>query len=185
MKTISRLAARILARSIFQGAEEYRHQSHQGDLRDFVRRHYGPDRDSSKSGGFLQKLRRKDRAMEERAKDIQGEEENEQEGAELMSEMKQLKKDLDSLKSDLKDLTKSVKDLGSAKVGDAKDKLWGTATSFEKKVEDSLTGAYDTVRGQSQKYVDAGREQIQQHPMTSALWIFAAGFIIGKLFDRR
>jgi ElaB/YqjD/DUF883 family membrane-anchored ribosome-binding protein len=185
MKTIDRLALKIVLKSIFRGTEEYRHRKHTGDLRDFVRRHYGTSRFSSRSDGFFQKLRRKDRAMEEQAKDIQGEEENEQEGAELMSEMKQLKKDLDSLKSDLKDLTKSVKELGSAKVGDAKAKLWGTATSFEKKVEDSLTGAYDTVRSQGQRYVDAGRDQIQQHPMTSALWIFAAGFIIGKLFDRR
>lgn len=123
--------------------------------------------------------------MEEQAKEIKGEEENVQEGAEVMSEMKQLKKDLDSLKNDLKDLTKSVRDLGTARVGDAKARLWSSATDIEKKVEDSLTGAYDSVRGQGQRYMDAGKAQIQQHPMTSALWIFAAGFLIGKLFDRR
>jgi ElaB/YqjD/DUF883 family membrane-anchored ribosome-binding protein len=184
MKTINRLIIRIFLDSIFSGARQYRNRGHGGDLRDFVRRHYGPDRYSSRPESFLHKLRRKDRAMEEQPKEIH-EGENEEEGAELMSEMKQLRKDLDSLKGDLKDLTKSVKELGSARVGDAKAKVWGTATDLEKRVEDSLTGAYDSVRSQGQRYVDASREQIQQHPMTSALWIFAAGFLVGKLFDRR
>jgi ElaB/YqjD/DUF883 family membrane-anchored ribosome-binding protein len=185
MKTISRLAFRALLNSIFQGASEYRRQRRRGDLRDFVERYYGPRSYSSKPESFLQKLRRKDRTMEEEAREIKGEEENVEEGAELMNEMKQLRKDLDSLKNDLKGLTKSVKELGSARVGDAKAKLWGSASDLEKRVEDSLTGAYDSVRTQGQRYMDAGREQIQQHPMTSALWIFAAGFIVGKLFDRR
>lgn len=185
MKTINRLVIKIFLKSIFPGEIQNHARRHRGDLRDFMRRHYGSDRHFSGSDGFLQKLRRKDRAMEEQAREIKGEEENEQEGAELMNEMKQLKKDLDSLKGDLKDLTKSVRDLGSARVGDAKARLWSSATDIEKKVEDSLTGAYDSVRSQGQKYVDSGREQIQQHPMTSALWIFAAGFLVGKLFDRR
>ena len=102
-----------------------------------------------------------------------------------MNEMKQLRKDLDSLKGDLRDLTKSVRNLGSARVGDAKARLWGAATDMENRAEETLRGAYDSVRDQAQKAVDAGREQIQQHPMTSALWIFAAGFLVGKLVDRR
>ncbi|MBD3217802.1 MAG: DUF883 family protein [candidate division Zixibacteria bacterium] len=102
-----------------------------------------------------------------------------------MKEVDKLKKDLDSLRKDMKDVTSSVRDLTVSRASGAKEKVWKTASDIEDRATKYATDAYDNVRDSGEKYLNMGREQIQNRPITSAAWIFAAGFLLGKLFDRR
>jgi ElaB/YqjD/DUF883 family membrane-anchored ribosome-binding protein len=192
MSALEDFAVRIIKEVAFPELRRRRSQMPRGDLRDFVRRHYDQPREESEFRGLFNKSKGRVNIMvDEEKKDqpkteeINKELEKAGEGEEGMKEVDKLKKDLDSLRKDMKDLTSSVRDLTVSKASGAKERVWKTASDIEDRATRYATDAYDTVRDSGEKYLNMGREQIQSRPITSAAWIFAAGFLLGKLFDRR
>jgi|GEM_PF-3335589 len=192
MSALEDFAVRILKEIAFPELSRRRRHRPRGDLRDFVRRHYDDAPDGSKyrrpflkSKGRVDVMAEEEKKIEKKIEETQEEIEKAGEGDVTMKEVDKLKKDLDSLRKDLKDLTGSVKDLTVSKAAGAKEKVWRTASDIEGRATRYATDAYDTVRDQGERYLNLGREQIQNRPLTSALWIFVAGFLMGKLFDRR
>jgi ElaB/YqjD/DUF883 family membrane-anchored ribosome-binding protein len=193
MSALEDLAVRLFKEIAFPENARRRRRMPSGDLRDFVRTHYEePPENVSvykklllKTKGRVNVMAEEEKNIEKKIEETKQEIEKAGEGDIPMKEVDKLKKDLDSLRKDLKDLTGSVRDLTVSKATSAKEKVWRTASDIEDRATRYATDAYDTVRDQSERYLNMGREQIQNRPLTSALWIFAAGFLMGKLFDRR
>ncbi len=192
MRIIEKIAVRIFKDIAFPELKARRYKRPQGDLRDFVGKHFNGNDNNREDENIILSIRGRVSKMAEEKNTKQ--EAAEQEGAEIevaaegevtMKEVDKLKKDMDSLRKDLKDLTGAMKKMATGKGTSAKERIWQTASDIEDKAEDYVTDAYDTVRDHGERYIRMGREQIQNRPYTSAFWIFGAGFLLGKLLDRR
>lgn len=99
--------------------------------------------------------------------------------------MQDIKRDIDGLRSDLKALMRSRREARSERLSEAKSRLWETAQNIESRTEEQIRDAYSALRHQSAKALEMSCEHIEKRPVSSLLWSFGIGMLMGRLMLRR
>jgi len=93
---------------------------------------------------------------------------------ELNEELDQVKSDVSKLREDMADLLQAVKNAGVEEGQKYYDRAYERASNAGEKVRSRANEAYASI----------GRE-VEERPLTSVLTVFATGFFVGMLMDRR
>jgi ElaB/YqjD/DUF883 family membrane-anchored ribosome-binding protein len=99
--------------------------------------------------------------------------------------MQDIKRDIDDLRNDLKALMRSKREARSEKISEAKSRLWETAQNIESRTEEQIRDAYNSLRHQGTKALEMSREHVEKRPVSSLLWSFGIGMVMGRLLLRR
>ncbi|MCU0735592.1 MAG: hypothetical protein MUF20_08710 [Methylotetracoccus sp.] len=94
-------------------------------------------------------------------------------------ELEKLKADFATLNQSVGDLARDVKALLATTLQGGEDKARASVRDTVEELKERLQES----RGRGRRYVEAGEQQIGEHPYTALITAFGLGFIIAKLLD--
>ena len=95
----------------------------------------------------------------------------------LQAELENLKSEMAKLRADLAGVAAALKGTGAAEAEKAGE--------YYAKIKEELRHAAENLKDKGKRSVEAVEHQVGEHPFISLIAAFGAGFLVGKLTDRK